>query len=61
MDPQKAPIPPLSEQAPNGPVPPIIHTKTSLEEIAYGPPTTFRRNSDGCKEVRRNSVGIVQS
>ncbi|KAF3485286.1 hypothetical protein F2Q69_00057822 [Brassica cretica] len=32
-----------------------------LEEIAYGPPTTFRRNSDGCKEVRRNSVGIVQS
>ncbi|KAF3595426.1 hypothetical protein DY000_02022431 [Brassica cretica] len=30
-------------------------------EIAYGPPTTFRRNSDGCKAVRRNSVGIVQS
>ncbi|XP_013583277.1 PREDICTED: uncharacterized protein LOC106292212 [Brassica oleracea var. oleracea] len=33
MDPQKAPIPPLSEQAPNGHVPPIIHTKTSLEVI----------------------------
>ncbi|WZZ50379.1 hypothetical protein YC2023_050486 [Brassica napus] len=32
-----------------------------MPEIAYGPPTTFRRNSDGCKEVRRNSVGIVQS
>ncbi|KAF3498087.1 hypothetical protein DY000_02056330 [Brassica cretica] len=30
-------------------------------EIAYGPPTTFRRNSDGCKAVRPNSVGIVQS
>ncbi|KAF3585595.1 hypothetical protein F2Q69_00027234 [Brassica cretica] len=30
-------------------------------EIAYGPPTTFRQNSDGCKAVRRNSVGIVQS
>ncbi|KAF3494983.1 hypothetical protein DY000_02054153 [Brassica cretica] len=32
-----------------------------MKEIAYGPPTTFRRNSDGCKAVRRNSVGIVQS
>ncbi|KAF3512009.1 hypothetical protein F2Q69_00009877 [Brassica cretica] len=31
------------------------------KEIAYGPPTTFRRNSDGCKAVRRYSVGIVQS
>ncbi|KAF2565813.1 hypothetical protein F2Q68_00026615 [Brassica cretica] len=32
-----------------------------MREIAYGPPTTFRRNSDGCKAVRQNSVGIVQS
>uniref|UniRef100_A0A0D3EDL9 Transposase-associated domain-containing protein n=1 Tax=Brassica oleracea var. oleracea TaxID=109376 RepID=A0A0D3EDL9_BRAOL len=36
-------------------------TKLYNYEIAYGPPTTFRRNSDGCKAVRRNSVGIVQS
>ncbi|KAF3524601.1 hypothetical protein F2Q69_00047381 [Brassica cretica] len=32
-----------------------------FREIGYGPPTTFRRNSDGCIAVRRNSVGIVQS
>lgn len=33
MDPQKAPITPFSEQAPDGQIPPIIHTKTSLEVI----------------------------
>ncbi|KAF3531056.1 hypothetical protein DY000_02039374 [Brassica cretica] len=38
-----------------------IPTEIGSSEIAYGPPTTFRRNSDGCKAVRRNSVGIVQS
>ncbi|KAF3580493.1 hypothetical protein DY000_02030265 [Brassica cretica] len=32
-----------------------------LFEIAYSHPTTFRRNSDGCKAVRRNTVGIFQS
>ncbi|WZZ60800.1 hypothetical protein YC2023_060907 [Brassica napus] len=39
----------------------IIQYVHQLLEIAYGPPTTFRLNSDGCKAVRRNSVGIVQS
>ncbi|KAF3495090.1 hypothetical protein DY000_02055870 [Brassica cretica] len=38
-----------------------LRVERGLNEIAYGPPTTFRRNSDGCKAVRRNSVGIVQS
>ncbi|KAG5393001.1 hypothetical protein IGI04_022964, partial [Brassica rapa subsp. trilocularis] len=33
VDPQKASITPFSEQAPEGQIPPIIHTKTSLEVI----------------------------
>ena len=32
-----------------------------LYEIAYGHPTTFRRNTDRYKAFRRNSVSIFQS
>ncbi|KAF2603331.1 hypothetical protein F2Q70_00027754 [Brassica cretica] len=34
--------------------------KAFVQEIAYDHPTTFRRNSDGCKAVRQNTVGIFQ-
>ncbi|KAF3567717.1 hypothetical protein DY000_02017476 [Brassica cretica] len=39
----------------------LFRSQDQVTEIAYGHPTTFRRNSDGCKAVRRNTVGIFQS
>ncbi|KAF2600572.1 hypothetical protein F2Q68_00008073 [Brassica cretica] len=39
----------------------IFITSFPMKEIAYGHPTIFRRNSDGCKTVRRNTVGVSEA